>query len=501
MFAASAALALVVGAVFAILLLSIGELRSSDNWASHSEQVIATANLLEKEVLDLETGERGFVITGERLFLQPFSEGLVAFPREATVLERLVSDSVPQEARAQTIARAGLWYISQSLRPTIAVARRSLTQAAAIVASGEAKRRLDAIRAQFASFITVENVLLLTRRSTAHAAASRAVWVAVGGLIGVVLLILLCARYLARSIVAPVGRITATAARLASGDFSARTIEGGGGEVADLGRAFNAMASSLHEGRYELANQNVELKARQADLQAVNAELESANAELNAFSYSVSHDLRAPLRAIDGFSRIVIDDDQGTLTDSQQRYLGLVRDNTQVMGTLIDDLLSFSRLANQPLERRTVQTAELVRQVESDAVAHQNARTIEFVNEVLPAVQADPALLRQVFANLLGNALKYSRERERTVVTVGSERRDGELVFIVRDNGVGFDMRYAEKLFRVFQRLHRAEDYEGTGVGLAIVQRIIARHGGRVWAEAKPDEGATFYFTLNGGAR
>jgi len=501
MFTASVALVLVVGAVFAVLLLSIGELRSSDDWASHSEQVIATANLLETEVLNLETGERGFVITGRQLFLQPFSEGLVEFPRQATLLERLVSDSAQQEARARAIALAGLSYIAQSLRPTIAVARRSLTQAAAIVATGDGKRRVDAIRVQFASFIATENVLLRARRSTAHAAASRAVGVAVGGLVGVVLLILLCARYLAGSIVAPVGRITATAARLASGEFSARTIEGGGGEVADLGRAFNVMASSLQDGRHELASQNIELMSHQANLQAVNAELESANAELNAFSYSVSHDLRAPLRAIDGFSRIAIDDDKGTLTDSQRRYLGLVRDNTRVMGTLIDDLLSFSRLASQPLERRTVQTAELVRQVESDLSATQNGRTIEFANEVLPAVQADPALLRQVFANLLGNAMKYSRDRERPLVTVGSERRDSELVFVVRDNGVGFDMRYAEKLFQVFQRLHRTEDYEGTGVGLAIVQRIVVRHGGRVWAEAKPDEGATFYFTLNGGSR
>jgi len=235
-------------------------------------------------------------------------------------------------------------------------------------------------------------------------------------------------------------------------------------------------------------------------VEVVNAELQATNGELNAFSYSVSHDLRAPLRAIDGFSRIVIEDNEGTLTDSQRRYLDLVRDNTQVMGALIDDLLSFSRLANQPLNRRTVRTAELVEDLERELVGEQSGRIVEFTNGELPAVQADPALLRQVFANLLGNAVKYTRQRERPEITVDSERRDGEQVFMVRDNGVGFDMRYAEKLFQVFQRLHRAEEYEGTGVGLAIVQRIVTRHGGRVWAESKLDEGATFYFTLSEGA-
>ena len=239
-------------------------------------------------------------------------------------------------------------------------------------------------------------------------------------------------------------------------------------------------------------------QARRVDV--ANAELRATNGELNAFSYSVSHDLRAPLRAIDGFSRIVIEDGEGSLTNSQQRYLGLVRENTQVMGTLIDDLLSFSRLANQPLNRRPVCTSEIVEELEHELTLGTDVPTVEFVNGDLPIVQGDPALLRQVFSNLIGNAVKYTRDGERPQVRVDSELRDGETVFLVRDNGVGFDMRYAEKMFQVFQRLHRAEDYEGTGVGLAIVQRIITRHGGRVWAEGKLDEGATFYFTLSEGA-
>ena len=260
-----------------------------------------------------------------------------------------------------------------------------------------------------------------------------------------------------------------------------------------------AALSCLYLLRRSLAGA-ARLVTQAVNVEAVNAELQAANAELNAFSYSVSHDLRAPLRAIDGFSRIVIEEDIGALTDSQRRYLELVRTNTQVMGTLIDDLLSFSRLANQPLTRRTVQTAEVVAQIQRDLLVDQNGRIIEFTTGQLPVVQGDPALVRQVFANLLDNALKYSRQREVTRITVDCESRDGELVFIVRDNGVGFDMRYADKLFQVFQRLHRAEDYEGTGVGLAIVQRIVTRHGGRLWAEGKLDEGASFYFTLTRGA-
>jgi signal transduction histidine kinase len=242
------------------------------------------------------------------------------------------------------------------------------------------------------------------------------------------------------------------------------------------------------------------LVAQARVVDATNAELNATNAELNAFSYSVSHDLRAPLRAIDGFSRIVLEDDDGTLTQAQERYLGLVRDNTKVMGTLIDDLLAFSRLANQPLTRTLVDTGHLAQAIQDELRAAHPGRAIEFRNGDLPAVRADPALLRQVLANLLANAVKYSSERDRSEITLDSELRGGERVFFVRDNGVGFDMRYVEKVFQVFQRLHRAEDYSGTGVGLAIVQRIITRHGGRVWAEGHPGEGATFYFTLGEGS-
>jgi signal transduction histidine kinase len=224
-------------------------------------------------------------------------------------------------------------------------------------------------------------------------------------------------------------------------------------------------------------------------------ELEVTNRELESFSYSVSHDLRAPLRAIDGFSRIILEEHVENLPPEGQRYLGLVRDNAQQMGQLVDNLLSFSRLGRQPLKKQPVAPGELVQQVVASARESLNGRQVEFTIGNLPPAHADSNLLRQVFVNLIDNALKFTRGRETAVIEVGATADDG---YYVRDNGVGFDMRYADKLFGVFQRLHRAEDFEGVGAGLAIVQRIIHRHGGKVWAEAEVDRGATFYFTLGG---
>ena len=229
--------------------------------------------------------------------------------------------------------------------------------------------------------------------------------------------------------------------------------------------------------------------------------LEAANKELEAFSYSISHDLRAPLRSLDGYSRILLEEHASQLPAEAQRYLRLVSDNAQQMGHLIEDLLAFSRLSRLPLNTRTVAPAEVVRQVLEELRTGQEQRNVEVTIGDLPACEADPALLKQVWVNLLANAFKFTRKRESACIEIGwtpplAGERPVEGCYFVKDNGVGFDMQYANKLFSVFQRLHRAEEYEGTGVGLAIVQRIVHRHGGRVWAEAEVDKGATFYFTI-----
>ena len=226
--------------------------------------------------------------------------------------------------------------------------------------------------------------------------------------------------------------------------------------------------------------------------------LQTTNAELEAFSYSVSHDLRAPLRAIHGFARILLEDHHAKLDPEAQRLLGVVDQNTRRMGQLIDDLLAFSRLGRKELAAGPVNMEELAHAVADEVrrtdVERKGSLAIQI--DPLPPAHGDRALLGQVMSNLLQNAAKFTRDRAEARVEVGSQRDGGQTVYFVKDNGAGFDARYADKLFGVFQRLHSTEQFDGTGVGLAIVKRIVQRHGGRVWAEGKVDHGATFYFTL-----
>ena len=304
-----------------------------------------------------------------------------------------------------------------------------------------------------------------------------------------------------RQISEPVLALAQTARAVADrGDYSVRAPKIGKGEFVVLTDAFNQMLTRIHDGDYAL-------RESQESLQCLNSELEQrveertqklkeANKELEAFSYSVSHDLRAPLRAIDGFSRILLEDYAEKFDEDGKRVLDVIRSNTQNMGRLIDDLLAFSRLSRKQIEASPVDMTELANDVFQQLKQAFSDQKIQFNLGVLPGTAGDPSLIRQVFVNLLSNAAKYSRPRAQTVIDVNGRCENGDCIYYVKDNGVGFDMTYAQKLFGVFQRLHSVEEFEGTGVGLAIVQRIIHRHGGRVWAEGKVDEGATFYFSL-----
>jgi signal transduction histidine kinase len=227
------------------------------------------------------------------------------------------------------------------------------------------------------------------------------------------------------------------------------------------------------------------------------AQLEEANQELESFSYSVSHDLRAPLRHIQGYVEMLQTASDGQLSGKAQRYLKIIAEASSEMGYLIDDLLAFSRMGRAEMMESRVHLDELVQDTIMGLEMATTGRNIVWQTAPLAPVAGDRSLLKQVLANLVGNALKYSRMRDPAVIEIGcAGEEEGRVILFVRDNGAGFDMQYADKLFGVFQRLHRAEEFEGTGIGLATVRRIVTRHGGRVWAEAAVNEGATFYFTL-----
>lgn len=286
---------------------------------------------------------------------------------------------------------------------------------------------------------------------------------------------ILLGMFAARALTEPIRALSRTASRVSEGDLDARAPVTRSDEVGHLADTFNAMVLRIQE-RTE--------------------ELDALNQELEAFTFTVSHDLRAPLRAIDGFSRVLLQKHAQSLDDEGRRLLTVVRANTQKMGQLIDDLLAFARLGRQHMSPRPVDMRELADGVVRELTADLGQRDVRLSIGALPPAYGDPALLRQVFVNLLSNAMKFTRPRSTAAIEVGAETGGVEVTYYVRDNGVGFDQRYAPKMFGVFERLHTAEEFEGTGVGLAIVELIVRRHGGRVWAEGAIDQGTTISFTL-----
>jgi signal transduction histidine kinase len=326
-------------------------------------------------------------------------------------------------------------------------------------------------------------------------------------LVGSVLVALLTARRAQRALSGPIANLAAAALAVSRGnDYAVRVKSDHAiGELGMLIDTFNRMLSQIqtrdHEldvaaQRYQVLNEQLERRVseRTAELQVINKELE-------AFTYSVSHDLRAPLRRIDGFSGMLENKYGQQLTDDGAHFLSRIRDGTQHMGRLIDDLLNLARLGRKEVIQRPTDLSATVQRIVDGLSRETDARVVHWKCAALPVVDCDPALIDIVLTNLLSNAVKYTRPRTEAVIEVGAVETPGAApIIFVRDNGVGFSMKYADKLFGAFQRLHRADEFEGTGIGLATVQRIVHKHNGRIWVEAELDKGATFYFTVGAGA-
>jgi signal transduction histidine kinase len=450
------------------------EQQAAVDWTIHTQQVRLEAGRLLTALVDAETGMRGYLLTDQKGFLEPYQRALAVIPDSERALRRLVRDNPSQLKRIEGIESLTRKRLETMQSNVEMVGAPELT---ARLTRG--KEDMDGLRVRIAEFEAEEERLELLRREELRAQQARFQWglglASVMALGGGMLAVFLFSRGIAQRLKA----METGAAEMAEGKAASWPSSGGDDEIGRLARRLQVAAEAV-DGR-----------------RRVQEELVAANQELEAFTYSVSHDLRAPLRHISGFSKILAEEYGPALDPTAQRYLERIQNGTRQMGLLVDDLLNLARIGRQELRMQATGLNSLLDEVLAELKPETNdGRQVEWKIGRLPFVECDPALMKQVLYNLASNALKYTRPREQAVIEVSSTVKDGAAVIVCRDNGVGFSMKYADKLFGVFQRLHRSEDFEGTGIGLATVQRIIHKHGGRVWAEAELDKGATFYFTL-----
>jgi signal transduction histidine kinase len=330
-------------------------------------------------------------------------------------------------------------------------------------------------------------ILVALSRSLVLEAADRFLFWIIGFGALLVVIGMLVAWLISRSFTRRLDRLSQATAALASGDYSSPVTVDRQDELGKLATAFNSMALQVTQAQHLLEQQ----------VQDRTKELETANKELEAFSYSVSHDLRAPLRAVSGYAMMLKEDYEDTFDSEAKRITGNIISNVKMMGRLIDDLIAFSRLGKREVARRMVDMKALAEASTSELLNGWPEEKFNLVVGDLPRCFGDEDLLKQVWVNLIGNALKYSSRTADPLIEIGYTGNSHGITWFVRDNGAGFDMKYADKLFKVFQRLHSQEEFEGTGIGLALVRRIIEKHKGRIWAESTPGQGAVFYFTLS----
>jgi len=412
-------------------------------WVIHSYQVSTNLNVLMSDLENIETSVRGYVITGQDIYLGPYNTYLPDIDKTFTTLDNLTIDNPLQQKNLSDI-KPLIDEKKANIQEAISLRKNiGLNSAIAYVSIGNGKKIMDSIRIIVANMQKEESRLLqirtndLTQINTLT--KNTIIW---GSIIG--FLFYLLVNYIINKFVI--------------GEIVRKPL---------LEREQKALAEAL-----------------------------KANKEMEAFSYSVSHDLRAPLRAIDGFTQILVEDNIDKLDDEGKRVAGIIRASTVKMGKLIDDLLSFSRLGRQEIKKNKVDMKSLVNNIYNELRKNSPDKNIEFVLNDIPDAMADKDMMSVVWTNLISNAIKFTGKKDKPKIEIGSKMDNDVITYYQKDNGAGFDMKYVDKLFGVFQRLHSTEDFDGTGVGLANVKRVVERHGGKVWAEGKVDEGATFYFSL-----
>lgn len=479
--ALSAAVSLLLGLVLVVLIVAVSQQRDAARTLFRSQQALSVANELEKSLVLIENALGRYVVTGDRSILASVNRALEDYPRQRDRLAHLVSDDPGQQRRVRQIGDAIDDYATFWAAPLIDLARDDLAGAADQVETNAGRSRLDPIRRNFEQLLERERAVIDDRELRAESLSALAITLGIGGLSLVVVIAIGFTMFLRRSVVRPVLSVADATGRLASGDLATRVPTDREDELGDLARGFNSMADSLERGREQLEHSN--------------AELTRSNAELEQFASVTSHDLQAPLTTISMYAEL-LERRRGPNADGEGPDLVEgIREATQQARLLIRDLLEYSRSGRGRLSLEEIPVAKVVDQaLEALAGAIGQSGAQVTVGE-MPIVLADRANLCRVFQNLVGNAIKFTREGTPQVY-IEAERDNALWRFSVHDNGIGISPKQTTRIFEPFQRLHGEEDYPGTGIGLAVCQRIIDQHGGRIWVSSTPGVGSVFQFTL-----
>ena len=491
--ALSAAAGLLLGAALIVLIVAVTGQRDAARTAFASQEALSLANQLETSLLSIESGLNRYVTTEDEAYLRSVDRELAAYPAITKRLVGLVSTDAGQQSRVRAIGELIADYDRFWATGLVEIAREDgFDKARSQVETDGGRSRIDEIRTQLGRLFDRERAVIRARKESAEQLSARAIGLGIGGLGIVIAVALGFTLYLRRSVLRPVRTVAEATGRLAAGDLATRVPDQREDELGELARGFNSMADSLERGR--------------AELERSNAELTRSNAELEQFASVTSHDLQAPLTTISMYAELLErrrgangaaagGDGAGELD-----LVEGIRGATQQARELIRDLLEYSRAGRGDLALERVSAGRVVTTaLEHLAGAIEEAHAEVTVGE-LPVVPADRANLCRVFQNLIGNAVKFAGDRT-PQVRVDAEREGEHWRFSVSDNGIGMGPEHARRIFEPFQRLHGEEDYPGTGIGLAVCERIIDQHGGRIWVSSTPGEGSVFHFTLPAASR